>query len=248
METLGIDIGGSGIKGAPVNIETGEFTAERLRIPTPSPSTPEAVTDVVAEIVHHFHWSGPVGCTFPAIIIDGKILSAANVDNSWIGVNGRDLISSKTDCPVVMLNDADAAGLAEMSIGAGQGQKGVVMVLTLGTGIGSALFTNGHLVPNTELGHLELDGYDAETRAAERARKAEDLSWKKWGKRLNHYLQHVERLFSPNLFIVGGGVSKKHKKYFKYLDLKTPVIPAQMRNQAGIVGAAMAAYQITDHT
>ncbi len=245
MNILGIDIGGSGIKGALVDVKKGELVTERHRIPTPQPAVPEAVADVVAQIVTHFQWQGPIGCTFPAIIKDGCMYSAANVHDSWIGTNGQALFEEKTGCSVKVLNDADAAGFAEMIFGAGQDQSGVVIILTLGTGIGSAVFIDGVLVPNTELGHLELDGYDAETRAAESVRKAEDLGWKKWGKRVNAYLHHVEFLFSPNLFIIGGGVSKKYEKFFPHLDVQAPVVPATLLNEAGIIGAAWAAKHLT---
>ncbi|MCB9139484.1 MAG: ROK family protein [Caldilineaceae bacterium] len=245
MEILGIDIGGSGIKGAPVDIETGELTADRYRIPTPQPSKPAAVAEVVHTIVKHFDWSGPFGCAFPAVVQHGVTRSAANVDDEWIDFNAVDLFARTTGLPVCMINDADAAGIAAMAHGSGQDLSGVVLMLTVGTGIGSALFIDGILVPNTELGHLKLNNMDAETDAedyaSDRARKAEDLSWKVWGKRLNEYLQHVEFIFSPDLIIIGGGVSKKHAKYFKYLDLKTKIVPAELRNEAGIIGAAMAA-------
>ena len=241
MEILGIDIGGSGIKGAIVDTKTGEFTVDRYRILTPQPAKPEPVADVVAEIVKHFDWKGPLGCTFPAIIKKGVAYSAANVDDDWIGTDVASLVEAKTGCPTVILNDADAAGLAEVKLGAGRDKDGTVIVLTLGTGIGSAIFVDGVIVPNCELGHLEIDGDDAEHRASDKARSDEDLSWKKWGKRLNRYLQHVEFLFSPDLFIIGGGVSKKYEKYFPYIEVNAEIVPAQMRNQAGIVGAAMAA-------
>jgi polyphosphate glucokinase len=241
MQILGIDIGGSGIKGAPVDIETGTFAEERHRIPTPQPSVPEAVAEVVAEIAKHFHWKGPIGCTFPAIIKDGTVLSAANVDKSWVGTNGQKLLQKKTKNPLLLVNDADAAGIAEMKFGAGQGRNGLVIILTLGTGIGSALFYNGVLIPNTEFGHLELRGKDAEWRASDRVRQEKELSWEKWGERVNEYIQHVEFLFSPDLFIIGGGVSKKSDKFFKYLELRTEIVPAKLLNDAGIVGAALAA-------
>ncbi|MCG3208310.1 MAG: Polyphosphate glucokinase [Anaerolineae bacterium] len=241
MEILGIDIGGSGIKGAPVNIETGELTSDRYRIPTPEPSVPEAVADVVAKITRHFEWTGPIGCTFPAVIKNGVALTAANVDNTWIGTNGQKLLREKTGCPVLLLNDADAAGFAEMKFGASQDRTGVVILLTLGTGIGSAIFVNGVLVPNTEFGHLDIRGKDAENRASDRIRKAEDLSWKEWAKRVNEYLQRMEALFWPDLFIIGGGVSKKHEKFFRYFDIKTEIVPAKTLNEAGIIGAALAA-------
>jgi polyphosphate glucokinase len=241
MQIMGIDIGGSGIKGALVDIEKGELVTERHRIPTPSPATPDAVTDVVAELVQHFEWNGAIGCTFPAIIKDGVAHSAANVDQAWIGTDAQRLIQRKTGDPVRVLNDADAAGVAEMAFGAGRGKNGVVIMLTVGTGIGSAIFLDGQLVPNSELGHVEIRGKDGEDRASDRIREEKDLSWKKWAKRLDEYLRHIEFLFSPDLFIIGGGVSKKYNKYFPYLKLKTEIVPAQLRNNAGIVGAAMAA-------
>ncbi len=241
MEILGVDIGGSGIKGAPVDIRKGVLVEKRHRIPTPQPSTPEAVTDVVAEIAQHFNWQGPIGCTFPAVIKKGVAYSAANVDESWIGTNGEKLIKKKCGCPVLLINDADAAGIAEMEFGAGKGHTGVVIVLTFGTGIGSAVFTNGHLVPNTEFGHMEVRGKDAEDRAADRIRKDEDLSWEKWAERVNEFLGRMEIVFSPDLFIIGGGVSKKHDKYLHLLATQAEIVPAQMRNEAGIIGAAMAA-------
>ncbi len=241
MHILGIDIGGSGIKGAPVDINKGILVDERHRIPTPQPSEPEAVAEVVAEIVQHFEWQGPVGCTFPAVIKEGVAYSAANVDKSWIGTNGQKLLQKETGCPVLMLNDADAAGIAEMVFGAGKGHKGMVIMLTLGTGIGSAIFVNGQLVPNTEFGHMEIRGKDAEDRASDRIRKEKDYDWEKWAKKVNEFLNRMELLFSPDLFIVGGGVSKKHKKYFHYLKTTADIVPAQMRNEAGIIGAARAA-------
>lgn len=241
MQILGIDIGGSGIKGAPVDIENGTLMAERHRIPTPQPSLPDSVGDVVAEIVQHFDWKGPVGCTFPAVIKDGVAFSAANVDKSWIGTDGETLIRKKTGCPTVLVNDADAAGMAEMEFGAGRGEMGVVIMLTLGTGIGSALFINGTLVPNTELGHLEIRGKDAETRASDRAREEKDLSWEQWAERLDEFFQRVEFLFSPDLLIIGGGVSKKADKFLPLLHTRARMVPAQLLNDAGIVGAALAA-------
>jgi len=241
MQILGIDIGGSGIKGAPVNVETGELTAARYRLATPEPSRPDDVGDVVERVAHHFAWQGPIGCTFPAVIRDGIAYSAANVDPAWIGTDGRRLLQQKTGCPVLLLNDADAAGLAEMEFGAGRGKKGVVIILTFGTGIGSAIFVDGKLVPNTEIGHLEIRGKDAELRATDRVRQEKNLTWKKWARRVNEYLQHVEVLFSPDLFILGGGVSKKHDKFLPLLKTQAQVVPAQLLNDAGIVGAALAA-------
>jgi polyphosphate glucokinase len=245
MEYFGVDIGGSGIKGAPVEIKNGTLVTERYRIPTPQPAVPEAVADTVAKIAKHFDWHGPIGCTFPAVIKHGVAWSAANVDDSWIGTNGAQLISDATGCPVVLLNDADAAGIAEMTFGAGKGNKGIVFIITLGTGIGSAIFNKGVLLPNTEIGHIEVRGKDAERRAADSARKRKDLSWKKWAANVSEYLQHLEALFSPDLFILGGGVAKKHAKYFHFLDTKAEVVPAQLRNNAGIVGAALAAAEIS---
>lgn len=241
MTFLGIDIGGSGIKGAPVDTAKGELVADRFRIPTPQPSVPAAVADVVAQIVKHFEWRGPVGCTFPAVIKNGVAHSAANVDKRWIGTNGQQLIEQKTGCPVLLLNDADAAGFAEMQYGAGRGHKGVVIMLTLGTGIGSAIFVDGKLVPNTEFGHMEIRGKDAEDRASDRIRKDEDLSWKKWARRVNEFLARMEALFSPDLFIVGGGVSKKHDRWLSYINTQAEIVPAQSLNEAGIIGAALAA-------
>jgi polyphosphate glucokinase len=241
MEILGIDIGGSGIKGAPVDIKKGELQGERQRFDTPQPSIPEAVGEVVAEIVRHFSWQGPIGCTFPAIIKNGTAYSAANVDQSWIGFNGQALFEQKTGCPVLLLNDADAAGIAEMEYGAGRRQRGVVIMLTFGTGIGSAIFVDGRLVPNTEFGHMEIRGKDAEDRASDRIRAEKDLSWEKWAGRVNEFLGRMELLFSPDLFIVGGGVSKKSERFLPLLQTQAKIVPAQMLNEAGIIGAAIAA-------
>ncbi|MBN1890809.1 MAG: ROK family protein [Thermoflexales bacterium] len=241
MEILGIDIGGTGIKGALVEVETGRIAAERYRLLTPQPSVPKAVVNTVAKVTRHFEWKGPLGCTFPAVVRHGVVYSAANVDKSWIGVNGQELLERKTGCPVVLLNDADAAGIAEMELGAGKGQSGVVIVLTLGTGIGSAVFIDGRLLPNTELGHIEVGGQDAELRASDRARQEKAFSWKKWAKHLNRYMGRLEMLLSPDLFIVGGGVSKKHEHFLPLLETVAPIVPARLLNEAGIVGAAMAA-------
>jgi len=242
MQLLGIDIGGSGIKGAIVDIRKGEFVGERHRIPTPQPAKPQPVAEVVAEIVNHFDYSGPIGVTFPAIIHNGVAHSAANVDDEFIGTDISRLIQRETGLPTITLNDADAAGIAEMHFGAGQNQLGTVIILTLGTGIGSAMFRKGVLFPNSELGHIYLsNGMEAEHYAAERIRSEEELSWKKWGKRLNELFQHVEFIFSPDLIIVGGGVSKKYEKYFPYIEVKAQLLPAELRNDAGIIGAALAA-------
>ncbi|MFI6816344.1 polyphosphate--glucose phosphotransferase [Nonomuraea sp. NPDC050328] len=236
MNVLGIDIGGSGIKGAPVDLATGELAADRLRIPTPHPAKPDAVAEVVGQIVAHFGYTGPVGVTFPGIVIDNVVKSAANVHHSWIGVDAGTLFGG-----AVVLNDADAAGVAELTFGEGRGRTGTVLMLTFGTGIGSALFVDGLLVPNTELGHLELHGKDAEHRASDRVREEEDLSWEKWAGRVEEYLRHVAMLFSPSLIIIGGGVSKKAEKFLPHIRLDVPIVPAGLQNQAGIVGAAMAA-------
>lgn len=249
MEILGIDIGGSGIKGAPVDVRRGVLTAERHRIATPQPSTPDAVAETVAQVLEHFGWKGPVGCTFPAVVKKGVTYSAANVDSSWIGANGRKILKKKTGCPVLLLNDADAAGIAEMRFGAGRKRRGVVFLLTFGTGIGSAIFVDGALMPNTELGHMQImcgsgGVIEAEDYASDRARKADGLTWSKWAARVNEYLATLEALTSPDLFILGGGVSKKHRKFLQLLNTKAEVVPAQLLNEAGIVGAAMAARKL----
>jgi len=241
MQILGIDVGGSGIKGAPVDIATGELTAERLRIKTPKGAEPEPVADVVAEIAKSFNWSGPIGIGFPAPIKAGVAMMAANVSEKWVGTNADDLFTRITGCDCTMINDADAAGLAEMEFGAGRGQPGTVIMITLGTGIGTAIFHRGKLLPNTEFGHLDMKGRDAEHRASDAVRQLEDLSWKKYAKRLNKYLAEMEKLFWPDLFIVGGGISKKSDRYIPLLTINTPVITAQFMNEAGIVGAALAA-------
>lgn len=241
MEILGIDIGGSGIKGAPVNIQSGELTRDRYRISTPQPSTPMAVANEVAAVVQYFNWAGPVGCTFPAVIKNGVAYSAANVDASWIGTDGAELFRQETGCPVLLVNDADAAGIAEMEFGAGKGHTGTVIMLTFGTGIGSAIFTNGVLVPNTEFGHMEIRGKDAEHRAADKIRKEKALTWEKWAERVNEFLARMELLFSPDLFIMGGGISKKYHQFFPLLKINAEIVPAQLLNHAGIIGAAMAA-------
>lgn len=244
---FGIDIGGSGIKGAPVDLTAGKFADDRLRIPTPDPSTPKAVAKVVAQIVTSFsdHPAGePIGVTFPAVIQNGVARSAANVDKSWIGTDVDELFTAELGRPVHVVNDADAAGVAEARYGAAKGVKGVVIMATLGTGIGSALLLDGKLVPNTELGHLEIDGHDAESRAADSAREREDLSWEKWAHRLQKYFETVEKLFTPDLIVIGGGVSKKSQKFLPLLDLRAPIVPAQLLNDAGIIGAAVLAAEL----
>ncbi|CAL8898324.1 polyphosphate--glucose phosphotransferase [Kocuria varians] len=251
---IGIDIGGTGTKGGIVDLTTGQLVGERFRIPTPQPATPEAVADVVRQIVDELQ-SRPeapepdshVGIVFPAIIKNGVALSAANVDKSWINTDVDALMTRTLGREVEALNDADGAGLAEAHYGAGRGKEGLVMVITLGTGIGSAMILNGQLVPNAELGHLEIDGYDAETRASAAAREREQLPWKKWAKkRLQRYFEHVEFLFTPDLFVIGGGVSKNSDRFLPHLELRTPVEIAALRNNAGIVGAALWAQQCRD--
>jgi polyphosphate glucokinase len=240
---LGIDIGGTGIKGAPVDLETGALAGERLRIPTPEGGSPGDVAKVVGEIVAGFETTGPIGCTFPAVVKHGVALTAANVDESWIGTDAQALFAQVVQRPVVVMNDADAAGIAEIEHGAGKGRSGTVMIITLGTGIGSALFTDGVLVPNTEFGHLDIRGKAAERRASEKVREDKDLSWVKWAEHLNEVFAHLEALLSPDLFIIGGGVSKKSEKFIPLLDTRAEIVPAQLLNQAGIVGAAIAAHR-----
>ncbi len=237
---FGIDIGGTGIKGALVDLEQGALAGERVRIPTPQPATVPAVLDTVAAVVEQAGWDGPVGCTFPGVVRHGVVGSAANVDDSWIGTDLAAELGARLGHPAAVLNDADAAGIAEMRFGAGRGISGVVLIATLGTGIGTALFVDGTLVPNTELGHLEIDGHDAEKRAASSVKVNEGLSFKAWAKRLQRYFSHVEMLLSPDLIIVGGGISKKSEKFLPRLSLQAPIVPAQLLNQSGIVGAGVA--------
>lgn len=241
MDILGIDIGGSGIKGAPVDLNQGVLAAERLRIATPQPATPDAVADTVGRIIRHFNWTGPVGCGLPSVVQNGVARTAANIDSSWIGSDVRTLLSQRTGCPVTVINDADAAGIAEMRFGAGRGRNGTILMVTVGTGLGTALFRDGTLVPNTELGHLLLNGKVAEKYASAAAREDLGLSYKTWAKRLDLYLHQLQSLFWPDLFILGGGISKKHEKFFPFLTIETEFLPAVLRNQAGIVGAALAA-------
>ncbi|WP_329159093.1 ROK family protein [Streptomyces anulatus] len=242
MEIFGVDIGGSGIKGAPVDLDRGDLARERHKVLTPHPATPKGVAGCVAEVVGHFDWTGPVGITFPGVVTDGVTRTAANVDKGWIDTDARTLLGERIGQPVTILNDADAAGIAEMTFGAGKGRAGTVIMLTFGTGIGSAVFTDGRLVPNTELGHLELHGHDAEKHASTKAKEDEDLSWQHWAHRVQKYLLHVEMLFSPELFIIGGGVSRKAEKFLPLIEkVRAEMVPAQLQNNAGIVGAAMAA-------
>ncbi|MDX2601039.1 ROK family protein [Streptomyces caniscabiei] len=244
MHIFGVDIGGSGIKGAPVDLDLGGLADERHKVLTPHPATPDAVADGVKEVVDHFGWTGPVGITFPGVVTGGAtIRTAANVDKSWIDVDARALLGERLGgLPVTVVNDADAAGVAEVQFGAGRDRQGTVILLTFGTGIGSAVFSDGVLVPNTELGHLELNGHDAETRASTKAKEDHELTYEHWAKRVTKYLAHVEMLFSPELFIIGGGVSRKSAKFLHLIEgIRAEIVPAQLQNNAGIVGAAMRA-------
>lgn len=239
MEVLGIDIGGTGIKGAPVDTDKGTVLDEHFRILTPHPATPEAVSECVAEIAKHFKWKKRIGCGFPGVIKGGVTMTAANVDEAWIGTDAKSLFEQYTKCKTTLINDADAAGLAEMQFGAGQDHMGLVMMITLGTGIGTAMFVKGVLVPNTELGHLVIDGKDAERRASDHVRIAKDLSWKAWSKRVDRYLDYVEKLLWPDLIIIGGGASKHTERFIPHLTVHAEVVPAKLLNEAGIVGAAL---------
>ncbi len=239
---LGIDIGGSGIKGALVNVETGALASERKRIPTPEGAHPGDVAEVVGQLVSSFKYKGVAGCGFPAVVRHGIVKTAANIHRAWIGQDVNWLLSDISRCTVLTVNDADAAGIAEMSFGAGRDQKGVVLILTLGTGIGSAIFVDGKLVPNLELGHIKIRGRDAEERASDAARQDKDLTWKKYARRLQEYLDEVQALVWPDLIIIGGGISKQTDEYLPLIKSQAKIIPAQLLNQAGIVGAAMYAY------
>lgn len=241
MHALGIDIGGTGIKGAPVDVATGKLLADRQKIPTPRPAVPGDVADVVKQLNSTFSWSGPVGITFPGVVINGMVRTAPNLDPAWIDVDAGKLFGKAVSNPVRVLNDADAAGVAEMTFGAAVGQAGTVLMLTFGTGIGSALFIKGVLVPNTEFGHIEIRGHDAEKRASEHAKVLHDLSWGKWAGRVEEYLKQIEALLSPDLIIVGGGISKESEKWVPRLSgIRAKIVPATLLNNAGIVGAAMA--------
>ena len=242
MRVLGIDIGGSGIKGAPVELPSGEMVGEHLHLPTPQPATPGAVTAAIKKMIQHFEFSGPVGAGFPGVIRQGVVETAANLSPSWVGKNAERLFKKATRLSFSVINDADAAGLAEMHHGAGRKQKGTVAMITLGTGIGSAIFIGGVLVPNTEFGHLTLRGKDAETIASARAREVNGWGWKKWSKRVREYLHLIDGLINPDLIIVGGGVSKRAEKWLPRasLGVRAKVVPAKLHNEAGIVGAAMA--------
>jgi polyphosphate glucokinase len=241
MKVLGIDIGGTGIKGAVVDTKHGVLKTDRLRLLTPHPAQPEPVAEVVKTLSSHFDWSGPIGCTFPGVTKGGTIHTAANLVPDWIGRDAASLFGEATGCSVTVLNDADAAGLAEVAFGAARGNHGVVVVATLGTGIGTALVHGGRLVPNTEFGHVSLHGSDAEKYAAELVREQENLSFEDWGRRVGEYLRLIEELLWPDLFVLGGGISKKADKFEEFLDCRTPVVPARLLNQAGIVGAALEA-------
>jgi polyphosphate glucokinase len=238
---FGVDIGGTGIKGAPVDLRTGRLATERIRIPTPHPATPDAVSATVAQLLEQANWTGDAGATFPAVIKQGVARTAANVDPAWIGTDVEATLGAATGRSFTVLNDADAAGVAEMAYGRGRDASGVVVLGTLGTGIGTAVFLHGQLLPNTELGHLEIDGHDAERRASDLVREKEDLSWERWAKRVTKYFRALENLLWPDLIIIGGGASKKADKFLHLLELRTEVVAAQLQNDAGIVGAALAA-------
>jgi polyphosphate glucokinase len=240
VQVLGIDIGGTGIKAAPVDLTTGTLAGERVKVPTPRPAVPDVIAGVVRDLAKGFGWTGPAGITFPGVVINGITMTAHNLDPAWIGLDASALFAEATGLEVAVLNDADMAGVAEMKFGAGAGEQGTVMMLTFGTGIGSALFRAGTLVPNTEFGHIEIHGHDAESRASERAKVLHDLSWGSWAGRVDNYLDHVEALVAPDLFIIGGGISRKADKFIPLLtSIRARIVPAALHNDAGIVGAAM---------
>lgn len=242
MNVLGVDIGGTGIKAAVVDTSTGMLLSERLRIPTPKPATPKRIRPVLAALASNFDWKGRIGCGFPGVIQKGVVFTAANVSRKWIGKPLDELTAKATGCSeVAAANDADAAGLAEVRFGAGREQEGLVVVLTLGTGIGSALFLDGKLIPNTELGHMEILGHEVEKWASERARKQDHLSWKQWAKRLNVLLTRLQTHLWPSRIILGGGGSKRHDQFMHHLKVRCEVVPAELGNTAGIVGAALMA-------
>ena len=242
-QALGIDIGGSGIKGAPVNVATGRLTGPRIRVKTPNPSTPDNVIEAVARLIHEHDWEGPVGITVPGVVHDGTVVTAANIDDAWIGYDARTRFSQFLELPVAVLNDADAAGLAEARFGGDS--SGVVILLTFGTGIGSALIQDGKLLPNTEFGHLEFHGGEAEAYAAARLVKRESMQIEWWAERVNEFLAYIELLFSPDRIIIGGGISKRFDEFSRYLETRCDVQPARLRNNAGIVGAALTAMEET---
>lgn len=244
MDVLGLDIGGSGIKGALIDVATGSLSSERYRLPTPDEGRPDDVAKVIGKIVKHFSYSGVLGAGFPAVVHHGVAYSAANVDKSWIGSDVSKLLNKATGCKCYVLNDADAAGMAEMEFGAGHKyKKGVVIMLTVGTGIGSAVFIDGKLFPNTELGHLEIRGKEAERRASDATRSRKKWTWEEWAMRFQEVISTYEQLFSPDVFIIGGGASKCFNEYGKFLRSRAEIIPAQLLNQAGLVGAAVYAYR-----
>ncbi len=248
MEILGIDIGGSGIKGALVNAETGEMLTERFRIPTPKSKKPKDMAKVVAEIVDHFNYEGPVGCGFPSIVKNGVCMSPGNLHKSWVGVNIDELFTKYTGHEFTVLNDADAAGYASMNYGVGKGENGLVIMVTIGTGLGSGAFFNGVLIPNFELGQIPYKKYKKiETWAAASAKEREELSFERWGKRLNKFLKYVELIVSPDLIIVGGGTSKKWGEFSHHINIETKVVKAELMNHAGIIGAAAACLQEQHH-
>jgi len=236
---LGIDIGGSGIKGAIVNTKKGKLLTKRYRIPTPFPATPEAVAEVIKKIVAHYKWKGPIGVGFPGVIQQGYARTAANLDSSWVDANLNKLFAKKTGCNVHVVNDADAAGMAEMKFGSGSGFRGVALLVTVGTGLGTVVFANGKLLPNMEMGHILLHGEDAEIYASDAARKANELSWETWAGRFNEYLARMEDLLWPDLIIIGGGASKKDEEFLHLLKTRAKVVPATLLNEAGIIGAAL---------
>ena len=240
MNVFGLDVGGSGIKGAPVSVSTGELLAQRVRIKTPQPATPEAIVATAVGVVRRSGWDGPVGCGFPAVIKAGVVRTAANIDKAAIGFDLQGRLEDELGTPVSVINDGDAAGLAEMRWGAGRDEEGVVLMLTLGTGIGTSLFVGGRLVPNTELGHIEVRGEEAEHRAADSARKREDLNWEEYAQRLDEYLHKIEDLLWPDLIVIGGGISKKSERFLPHLTARTRIVTAEMHNNAGIAGAALA--------
>jgi polyphosphate glucokinase len=246
-KVLGIDVGGSAIKGAVIDIKTGELVSERIRIESPEFAKPDDVAIIIDQIVKKNNWTGPIGVGFPAVVQNGIVKTASNIDKSFIGLNFEEVLRKKTNCPIKIVNDADAAGIAEMRIGAGKDNKGVVVLITVGTGIGTVVFTKGKLLPNTELGHIYLkNNREAELFSSDATRQKLDLSWKEWALRFDEYLNYIESLFWPDLFIIGGGVSKNEKKYLPYFTVKTKVVAAQLLNNAGIVGAAMAAKKAFD--
>jgi polyphosphate glucokinase len=243
QQILGIDFGGSGIKGAPVDINNGKLADERVRFETPEVSSPENILDIILNILDSFNWKGPVGLAFPSLVKKGVVKSAANIDKTWIGKDAQAFFTKESGRPFYVVNDADAAGVAEIELGEGKGFDGSIVFLTVGTGIGTALFVSGFLFPNTEVGHIIFNGYDAELLVSDAARKKEDLKWKHWAPRFNEYLRYLEKLLNPDLFIIGGGMSKKEEKIREHITIKTPVKMAKLQNEAGIIGAAMYAHR-----